>query len=118
MPLDCPECQDTAADPAAIRVLMRPRLLARAAGRVARQYARARDLPGALPGQTGLGPGEIRARLAAAEAGWERARRTGAPGYRPARHVQVLGALLAETAETPGGAQVKASGSAAFRLVM
>ena len=81
---------------AATRALLRPRLLARAAARLARHYDRARDLAGALPGQGGLPRAEIAARLATAEAALEQARRDEAPGYRPARHVHVLGALLAE----------------------
>lgn len=97
MALDTPDKPAQDAGSAAIRALLRPALLARAAARLARQYRRASDLPGALPGQHGLAPDQIRARLAAAEAALEEARRAGAPGYRPGRHVQVLGALIAET---------------------
>jgi len=91
--------------------LIRPALLARAAARVARGYRRDRDLSAALPGHHGLASAQRCARLAEVEAQHENARRAGAPGYRPVRHVLLLGALLAETA----AAQPKASGSDALR---
>ncbi len=92
----------------------RPRLLARAARRAARLYRRARDLPGAVPGLLSREEGEIVARLAAAEARCEAERRAGAAGYRPARHLQILAALLAEAGRARAD-QPKASGSSALR---
>ncbi|MGF1502148.1 MAG: DUF6477 family protein [Paracoccaceae bacterium] len=76
--------------------LMRPALLSRAASAAARAYRRDRDLPGAIPGLAGQPVATILGRLVSTEAAWEEARRQQAPGYRPARHVQVLSALLAE----------------------
>jgi hypothetical protein len=89
----------------------RPALLARAAKAGARAYLRSRDLPGAVPGLVAQPEARILPRLAEAEARCEAARRAHAPDYRPARHVQILAALLAETA----AAQPKASGSSALR---
>lgn len=107
-----------AGDPFPMR---RPALLARAACTGAAAYARGRDLPGAVPGLLAQPGARILAKLAEAEARCEAARRERAPGYRPARHVQVLAALIAETRaarEAPGPAaadQPKASGSSALR---
>ena len=79
-------------------LLRRPRLLARAAREGARMYRRERDLPGALPGATGPRRGtDIVSRLLGIEAQIEADRRAGAAGYSPARHVQVLSALVAES---------------------
>ena len=101
MPLDTTTTQDAG-------TLMRPALLVRTARRVAQGYCPARDVPPALPGPS---DSPIRVRLAQAEAHCEAARLAHAPGYRPARHVLLLGALMAET--MPG--QENASGSAALR---
>ena len=76
--------------------LYRPRLLAKAARLGARAYRRCRDLPG-FGTQSAA---RIRAKLAEVEARLEDDRRAGAPHYRPGRHVQVLAALLAESAAT------------------
>ena len=89
-PLPCPL---TAPEPDA---RLRPRLLAAAAARVARHYRRERDLAQLLPARDPAGE-SLLARLAAAEARSEAARRAKAPGYRPSHHVALLGALLAET---------------------
>jgi hypothetical protein len=97
--------------------LLRPALLARAARRGAAMYRRGRDLPGAVAGLSALPREQIVPRLAEAEALCETARRARAPGYRPARHVQILSALLAETAAA-AGRQPKASGSDALRPSM
>ena len=88
-PLPCP---DTAPAP---DERLRPRLLAAAAARVARHYRRERDLPQLLPARDEAGE-SLLVRLAAAEARSETARRAKAPGYRPSRHVALLGALIAE----------------------
>jgi len=81
----------------ATMALRRPQLLVRAAARLARQYQRARDLPGTAPGQGGSCRARIAATLATAELALEQARRDRAPGYRPGQHVRVLGALIAES---------------------
>jgi len=95
--------------------LMRPALLALAARRAAAQYRRKRDLPGAVPGLYGQADQVIRARLAKAEALFEEARRERRPGYRPARHVQILAALLAEEAARQAGAPAARPHEAARR---
>ena len=91
--------------------MRRPRILVRTARMGARQYRRRRDLPGAVPGLLARPAGEIVQRLVEAEARCEDDRRHRSPGYRPARHVQILAALLAERRAV----QAKASGSAALR---
>lgn len=98
---------------AAAMPLFRPRLLIETAERGARLYRRGRDLPSAMPGLMAEGPGAILPRLASAERLCEAMRRERSPAYRPARHVQLLAALLAESA-----GQVKASGSEALRVAM
>lgn len=92
--------------------LIRPKLLIEAARIGARRYCRARDLGAALPGNAGGTPVQIIGRLRAAEWASEELRRSRSPGYRPAAHVQVLAALLAEAA------QANASGSDSFRSAM
>lgn len=77
--------------------MLRPRLLIRAARWGARRYRRRRDLPAAVPGLLGRPETEILPALQRHEAESESMRRAGAPGYRPARHLQLLAALLAET---------------------
>lgn len=88
----------TAAPTAAVPLfpLERPSLLARTARKGARLYRRERDLPGAIPGLLARPDIQILPKLAEVEARCEDERRRGAPEYRPARHVQVLAALLAE----------------------
>lgn len=96
--------------------LIRPRLVIQAARAGAAGYQRRRDLPGALAGSgRGIGNGSrtaIIARLTEVELGCEELRRARSPAYRPGRHVQVLAALLAESAT----GQAKASGSEALRV--
>ena len=94
--------------------MSRPKILIRTARMAARLYRRDRDLPGAVPGLLAEAPAQILPRLVEEEERCETARRARAAGYRPARHVQILAALLAETA----AGQVKASGSAALRSAM
>jgi hypothetical protein len=86
-------------EPASALPLERPAPLARAALRLARARAARAQAPGRLAG------------LVAAEARCEAARRTRGPAYRPSRHVQILGALLAALAAR----QPKASGSEDLR---
>jgi hypothetical protein len=82
--------------------MLRPALMVRAARWAARRYRRRRDLPGAIAGLA-AGPAErIVPALRRAEAEAEAMRRAGAPGYRPARHLQILAAMIAETGG-PGG---------------
>lgn len=92
--------------------LIRPRLLIETARIGARLYRRERDLAAALRGTTPGSPALIVARLGEAEQACEELRRNRSPAYRPAEHVQVLSALLAEAA------QAKASGSEALRAAM
>ncbi|MEM8790837.1 MAG: DUF6477 family protein [Pseudomonadota bacterium] len=103
---------DPTTNPTDLANMIRPRLLVRTARTGARMYRRARDLRGALPGVQESSAKAIINRLTEAEAKCEAARRAKAPGYRPAYHVQVLSALLAEAA------QVNASGTASLRAAM
>lgn len=78
--------------------MRRPKTLATCAQIGAQRYRRQRDLPNAVPG---LLAGEARAilpRLVAEERRCEEARLARTAGYRPAEHVQILSALLAEAA--------------------
>ncbi|GMG80856.1 hypothetical protein LNKW23_00680 [Paralimibaculum aggregatum] len=86
----------------AIGPMARPKPLARAARSAARSYRRMRDLPGAVPGLAAAPEAEILPRLAAAEARCEIARQARAAGYRPAQHLQILAALLAEARRAAG----------------
>lgn len=83
--------------------MSRPTILVNTAKIGARHYRRSRDLPGAIPGLLGQADSSIVPRLMEAEAKCEEARRAKSAGYRPAKHVQVLAALLAETAPAPCG---------------
>ncbi|MEM1276237.1 MAG: DUF6477 family protein [Pseudomonadota bacterium] len=103
---------DLATDPTVTEALMRPRLLIRTAKTGARLYRRKRDLRAALPGFQDGSAKAILARLTEAEAKCEMARRAKSPSYRPAHHVQVLSALLAEAA------QVNASGIESLRCAI
>lgn len=96
--------------------LIRPKLLIETARIGARLYRRERDLAAALPGHAWASREQIVARLGAAERDCEEMRRARAPAYRPAAHVQVLAALLAEAGAL--AAQAKASGSASLRRAM
>ena len=89
----------------------RPRLLADTARIGARRYQRRRDLPGAVPGLLASAAEAILPRLVDEERRCEEARLDRSAAYRPALHVQILSALLAEAA----AAQAKASGSEALR---
>lgn len=78
--------------------MLRPKLLVRTARIGARMYSRARDLPGAIPGLLSQPAEQILPRLIEAEARCEDERRVHSAAYRPAKHVQILAALLAESA--------------------
>ena len=100
---------DTTANPS-FETMIRPRLLVQTAKIGARLYKRERDLPGAVPGLLAQPEHRIMPRLIEAELKCEQDRRLRAAQYRPARHLQILSALLAEAL-----VQAKASGSAALR---
>ena len=78
--------------------LLRPRTLAACAAIGARRYRRQRDLPSAVSGLLAGEESAILPRLIAEEERCEIARRARSGGYRPAQHVQILSALLAEAA--------------------
>ena len=96
-------------------MLSRPKLLVHTAQIGACHYRRTRDLPGAVPGLLSRSESQIVPSLAAAEEVCEVERRNRSAAYRPGHHVQVLSALLAESARL---AQAKASGTAALRCAM
>ena len=83
--------------------MSRPTILVRTAKIGARFYRRSRDLPGAVPGLLSQPTGTIVPRLIEAEAKCEEQRRAGSAAYKPGKHVQVLAALLAESAPVPCG---------------
>ncbi len=91
--------------------MSRPRILAETASLGARRYRRGRDLPGAVPGLLAGTADAILPRLADEERRCEEARVGRSAAYRPAQHVQILSALLAEA----GASQAKASASEALR---
>ncbi|MEM0990103.1 MAG: DUF6477 family protein [Pseudomonadota bacterium] len=91
MPKDCNFDELTTA-------LIRPRLLIDTARWAAGRYRRVRDLPGAVAGLLSQPESQILPRLAEVEARCEFERTSKPECYRPGRHVQVLAALLAETA--------------------
>lgn len=78
--------------------MSRPKILVRTARIGAAQYRRDRDLPGAIPGLLSQPQAQILPKLVEAEARCEEERRSKSAAYRPGRHVQILSALLAETA--------------------
>lgn len=78
--------------------MRRPRTLAACARIGARRYRRRRDLPGAVRGLLAGDESAILPRLIAEEQRCETARRERTADYRPAQHVQILAALLAEAA--------------------
>jgi len=84
--------------------LIRPKLLIETARIGARLYRREKDLAAALPGLAGGPREQIVARLGEAERTCEELRRQRAPAYRSSMHVQVLAALLAESADPAGPA--------------
>lgn len=78
--------------------MSRPRILVTTAQYGAERYRRERDLPGAVPGLLNGAPTQILPRLKEAEEHCEAQRRARSAAYRPAKHVQILAALLAEAA--------------------
>ncbi len=81
--------------------MSRPRILVQTAKIGARFYRRDRDLPGAVPGLISQPVSTFVPRLMEVEAQCEEERRARSSAYRPAKHVQVLAALLAEAAPMP-----------------
>jgi len=84
--------------------MSRPKILVRTAWIGARHYHRTRDLPGAAPGLLTQPVERIIPRLVEVEAHCEENRRAGSAAYRPALHVQILAALLAESRTGPRSA--------------
>ncbi|GKY87657.1 DUF6477 family protein [Sinisalibacter aestuarii] len=76
--------------------LRRPRLLIRAARFGLADYNRERDLKRLTRQPVAPAPRAAVDALIAAEAALEESRQTGAAGYSPARHVDVLIALISE----------------------
>lgn len=76
--------------------MLRPSLMVRAARLGAQNYRRERDLSGAVSGLLARPEDEILPTLRQRESQLETMRRQAKPGYRPARHLQVLAALIAE----------------------
>lgn len=75
--------------------MFRPSILVQAARHAARAYRRDAHCPAFARAE---GQVEIISKLEPVEEALEEARRTRVPGYSPARHVHILGALLAERA--------------------
>lgn len=99
--------------------LRRPKLLVRAARFGLSDYDRARDLRRLLHLVDPPAPRVAASRLAEEEALLDQSRQEAAAGYSPARHVEILIALIAETrlisgAEPRREDQLKASGIDAF----
>ena len=90
-----------AVDDEEILTMSRPKILVNTATIGARFYRRSRDLPGAVPGMVGQPVSAIVSRLQEVEAQCEEERRARSATYRPGKHVQVLAALLAESAPQP-----------------
>lgn len=81
--------------------LRRPRLLVRAARHGLGDYRRERDLARLLDGQRPASPHRALAALVDCEAEIEAARQAGAAGYSPARHVEMLIAMMGEALLIP-----------------
>lgn len=78
--------------------MSRPKILVTTAQYGARRYRRKRDLPGAVAGLLSRSEDQIIPKLTEAEEACETARRARLAEYRPAKHVQILAALMAEQA--------------------
>lgn len=83
--------------------MSRPTILVKTARFATRMYQRQRDLPGAVPGLLAQPQSRIVPKLIEVEARCEEDRVTGSAAYRPARHLQVLSALLAEAGKALRG---------------
>ncbi|QMU57526.1 MAG: hypothetical protein GKR98_04505 [Boseongicola sp.] len=83
--------------------LRRPRLLIRAARLGMSDYSRDRTLPRLISAHASKRPEETVRYLLEAEAKAECGRRDGNAGYSPARHIEILIALMAEARLIPRG---------------
>ncbi|MFN3972116.1 MAG: DUF6477 family protein [Gemmobacter sp.] len=81
-----------------LAALSRPRLLVRAARYGLQDYRRDRDLKRLIDTQPGLTASAAMARLVDAEEQVEKTRRAGDAAYSVARHIELLIAMMAETA--------------------
>lgn len=80
----------------ALSTLRRPRLLIRAARHGMLEYNRSRDLKRITRGDVLPPPDRALSRLMALEADQEASRTAGDAAYSPARHVDILSALMGE----------------------
>lgn len=85
----------------ALESLRRPKLLIRAARFGLDDYRRERDLRRLMRTAVTPAPRHALAWLIEEEAGLEASRRAGAAAYAPARHVEILIALMAEARMLP-----------------
>ena len=76
--------------------LRRPKLLVRAARFAVADYCRQRCLPRLFPGEGLTRHADILPKLIEREASLDIARRSGDAGYSPARHIEMLAALIVE----------------------
>ncbi len=86
---------------ALLAALRRPRLLIRAARFGLADYSRERDLKRLMRLPVAPGPKAAVDGLIAAEAEMEARRKAGGAGYSPARHIEILIALMAEARLLP-----------------
>lgn len=84
-----------------LAAMRRPRLLVRAARHGLGDYRRERDLARVLHGRRPASPRQALAVLVDCEAEIEAARQAGAAGYSPARHVEMLIAMMGEALLIP-----------------
>ena len=84
-----------------LKRLRRPKLLIRAARFGLADYDRDRDLRRLMRAPAALAPRQAVTRLIEEEARLEEIRKSGGAGYSPARHVEVLIALMAEARLLP-----------------
>ena len=89
--------------PMLLQALRRPRLLIRAARHGVTDYNRKRDLKRLIGVDTTAAPDQTVSALMDQEAEIEDRRKSGDHRYSPARHVEVLIALMAEARLLPGG---------------
>ena len=84
-------------DPVArLASLSRPRLLVRAAKFGMAEFNRTRSLRRIMPGEAPPAPGKAFELLWEREDAMDAARREGTAGYSPARHIELLAALIHE----------------------
>ena len=83
-----------------ISSLRRPRLLVRAARYSVGEYRRQKSLRRLFPGEKLNDQSQILPRLLETEAALEVERKSGAAAYSPARHIELLAALMVEARAT------------------